>query len=298
MRRVTLTLLLALLSVGVGAQAVDDSRTRIPFQQTDAWAMAYVAASTLFTGHGASPELDPGAYALSAELGHVPRLDEDALYVGLGGSKREDLNKSPVVGRARLWLGLPYRFVFELGWVPPLEIDGAHAQGLVSAALGRRWLQRGRWTLSARLHGQAGAAVGDVTCPAAIAGSADPARNPFGCLRPSRDRIELGQYGLEGTAAFDWGARGQGHASLGWLRMEPEVRIHADLRDYDNRSALVSRGLRPYAALGFSHDHGARWQSAVELLYLPLRIRRPGHDPEASPYWSLRLMLRRRMGAD
>ena len=72
--------------------------------------MNYFAASSLMTSFGESPELRPGRWSVAAELGHIPRLSDAQRRVGFNGFKTEDLNKSPVFGRLRLWLGLPAGF--------------------------------------------------------------------------------------------------------------------------------------------------------------------------------------------
>ena len=293
MKRLVVGLALCTAFGSVAAQVVDDSRARIPFTQTDAWAMAYVSSATLMTGFGATPEIAPGDSQFSAELGHIPHLSSAEQRVGLGGIKQEDLNKSPVAGRARGWLGLPAGFVFELGYAPPLEIDGAKPQDLFSLALGRRVIDRANWSLSARIHGQHGAAIGDVTCPSAIAGSDDPAVNPFQCLQPSRDRIALNHYGAELTSGFGAAdSAWRGHATLGVARFEPEVQVRAEQRSYSNRTVLSSAGTRPYLALGVTRASTSTWQWSGEVLYVPLDIRRPGRALANEPYWSLRLMLR------
>ena len=104
----------------------------------EGWAMRYVGASSLMTGFGAVPDLSPGEWLVAGELGHIPSLSRRQQEVGLGGIKDEDLNKSPVFGRARGWIGLPAGFVAELGYTPPLEIDGAKPVDLFAAAIGRR----------------------------------------------------------------------------------------------------------------------------------------------------------------
>lgn len=301
MKRVgaVLALLLTLVCSSVQAQPVDDSRSVIAFTQTDAWAMAYVTSATLMTGFGETPELAAGKGMISAELGHIPRLSDAEQRVGLGGIKQEDLNKSPLAGRARLWLGLPYGLVAELGYTPPIEIDGARPRDLFSAALGRRWIAREQWSLSTRVHAQIGGAGGDITCPAAVAASNDPAANPFGCLEPSRDHIRMRYHAAEVTAAFGPPAASwRGYATLAAARFEPEVQIRAEQRSVRNRSVLVSSGARPYFALGLTHVAGARWQGSTELLYVPLKVNRPGASTATEAFWSLRLMIRRRIGGD
>ena len=302
MRRAGSGILALLLCLGATpslAQFVDDSRNLSPFEQTDAWAMAYVSAATLMTGHGETPELAPGALAFSAEAGHIPRLSRAEQRVGLGGAKLEDLNKSPLFGRARLWLGLPHRFVFELGFTPPVEIDGATPRDLFAAAIARRWIERERWSLSTRVHGQVGSVRGDITCPRDVAASTDPALNPFLCLAPSRDRIDLNQQGAELTLAWrDRARRWQAHLTLAAAHFEPQVQIDAEQRFVRNRSVLISSDTRPYVALGLAQAGDARWHWAGELLYVPLDVRRPNRPLANEPFWSLRLMLRHRHARD
>ena len=292
-------LALALGSSAAHAVFVDDSRNLIPFEQTDAWAMAYVASATLMSGFGETPELESGAWALSAEGGHIPRLSRADQRVGLAGSKLEDLNKAPLFGRARLWLGLPYGLVAEIGYTPPLRIGGATPRDLFAIALARRVLERERWSLSARVHGQLGTVGGDITCPRDIAASTDPDVNPFQCLAPSDDRIDLNQQGVEFTAAWrDRAARWRTHATLGAAHFEPRVQIDAQQRFVRNLSVLISSGTRPYLALGLTRASDSRWQWAGEVLYVPLDVRRPNRAPANEPFWSLRLMLSRRFARD
>ncbi len=292
-------LALAVGSADACAQFVDDSRNLIPFEQTDAWAMAYATSSSLMTGFGATPELETGDALFGGELGHIPRLSTAEQRVGLGGGKQEDLNKSPVFGRARLWFGLPYGFIGEIGYTPPFEIDGAKPRDLFALAIARRWVDRERWSLSSRIHGQIGQVGGDITCPREVAASTDPAVNPFQCLAPSRDRIDLNYQALEITAAFaDRTARWHGHATLAAAHYEPQVQINAEQRFVRNRSVLISSDTRPYLALGLTHMSATRWQWSGEALYVPLDVDRPGRARSNEPFWSLRLMLRYRLSAD
>jgi hypothetical protein len=248
----------------------------------------------MMTSFGEVPELAPMALQFGAELGSIPWLDDRQQRVGFGGSKDEDLNKSPAFGRVRGWVGLPWGLVGELAWTPPVRIDGAKPEDLFAAAIGGRVLSRDDWTLSLRAHGQTGRVGGDVTCPRRLAGVEDAGVNPFRCLEASDDRIDLRYHAVEAT--FARGTRTlRGHVTLGLARMEPEVQVDARLRGLRSVPQLFTRGDTAYIALGATRDFGARWQGAAELLWVPLEVRRAdesGAGRDAS--WSLRLTVRYR----
>lgn len=286
--------LLLCCSGHAGAQALVEVDEYLAPDRPEAWAMNYFAASSLMTGFGETPALAPGRRDLALDLGHVPRLSDAQRQVGFNGFKTEDLNKSPIFGRLRLLLGLSAGWVAELGYTPPLSIDGARPRDLVALALGRRLVERGAYTLSARVFGQHGAVQGDVTCPRELAGVADSERNPYGCQAPSRDRLSLNLYGLDLTSAWKRGAW-HWHAGAGVARTELDVQVDALTFGFRDRSRLVARGVLPFVAIGTRRDVGLRWNVGVEVLHVPLSVRRePGAPPQRDPLTSLRLQLRYR----
>lgn len=294
MMRLTPVLLLCacLLPVAGAAQDVIEDHERLAPDRPEAWAMQYVLAGSLMTAFGATPALAPGDWQVAFELGHIPRLSESQQRVGFGGEKAEDLNKSPVFGRARWQVGLPAAWVAEIGYTPPLQIDGARAHDLFALALGRRLLERDGWSLSTRLFGQHGRARGDITCPRDVAGPFDPVSNPFGCVAASDDRIDLNYYGVDLTAAIErrsW----QWHATLALVRSEPEVQVDALVFTVRDRSRLVARDVLPTLTIGASHSFESRWSIAFELLHVPLDVRRAtGSGLESDPFTGLRVQLR------
>ena len=75
--------------------------------------------------------------------------------------------------------------------------------------------------------------------------------------------------------------------------MEPEVQVDAYTFDFHDRSRLVSRDVLPYLALGGGYSWAQRWGVGMELLYVPLEVRRETGGPlEDDPLTSLRLQLR------
>jgi hypothetical protein len=186
-------LLLALLLPGPGipAQTIYRQDELLASDRPEAWAMNYFAASSLMTSFGQTPMLTPGGWSLALDLGHIPRLGDEERRVGFSGTKLEDLNKSPVFGRLRLTVGLPGQWVGEIGYTPPVSIDGARPHGLIALAIGRPVVERGGYTLSMRAFGQVGEVRGDITCAAELAGVSDSGQNPFGCQAASKDRVTL-----------------------------------------------------------------------------------------------------------
>jgi hypothetical protein len=286
-------LLAALLLWGSGARAqlVVRNDAHLASDRPEAWAMNYVAASTFMTAFGATPALAPWSSSVALDLGDIPRLSQAQQRVGLGGIKQEDLNKSPVFGRIRFILGLPGDFVAELGYTPPLTIDGAQPLDLFALSIGHRLFEGDNFTLSAQAFGQHGRVHGDITCPAHLAGVTDPEQNPFGCRAPSNDYLMVNYYGLEATS--EWTAESwHAHVSLGAARTELAVQVDALTFNVRDRSRLVARGILPFGTIGASRDLDARWNLGLEVLYVPLRVQRePSAPSENDPLTSVRLQL-------
>ena len=283
-----------LCSSGAHAQAVFEQGELLSPDRPEAWAMNYFTASSLMTWPGEPTTLVAGRWSVALELGHVPTLDEKQRQVGFNGSKAEDLNKSPVFGRVRLALELPKRWTAELGYTPPVAIDGVRARDLVALALGRRVFERNGKIISARAFVQHGSARGDMTCPGELAGVSDSDRNPYGCQAPSKDRIALNYYGIDLTsqlASGPWRWR----AGLGAVRTEPEVQVDALTFEVRDRSRLVARDVLFFFGIGAGRDLDARWSLGMDVLHVPLTVRRtPDSARETDPLTSLRLQLRYR----
>lgn len=285
------SVLFLVVSATAQAQTVIRDEEILASDRPEAWAMHYVSAPSFMTGFGATPPLAAGEWQLAGELAHVPRLSEAQQRVGFGGEKAEDLNKSPVFGRLRASVGLPAGWLAELGYTPPLEIDGTRTQDLIAAAIGRRLIDRDAWSLSARAFGQHGSASGDITCPERVVGPFDPQRNPFGCRAPSNDRIALNHYGADVTfeaARPHW----RWHATLGLVRNEPTVQVNARVFTVIDRSHLVARGMLPYLALGATRELSPHWSLAAEVLHVPLDVRREiDGGVENDAYTALRMRI-------
>jgi hypothetical protein len=285
--------LAASLSCNSGAQAppVIHNDENLASTRPEAWAMNYIAASTLMTAFGETPALPAWHWGAALDLGYIPRLSEAQQRVGFNGIKLEDLNRSPVFGRLRVILGLPGEFVAAIGYTPPLSIYGTQPLDLVAFSIARRIVEVDSFTLSMQAFGQHGRAQGDITCPARLASVTDPEQNPFGCRAPSNDHIKLNYYGIELTSAWNadaWHA----HASIGAARTELAVQVDAFTFNVHDRSLLEARGSWPFATIGASRDLNPQWNVGLEVLYVPLRVQRGLDAPtENDSLTSVRLQL-------
>jgi hypothetical protein len=283
---------LLLLAPAAWAQPVVSSSQAVATDSPEAWAMRTFAGTTLMTSFGEVPGIAPWQWSAAVDLGSIPHLSEAQQQVGFGGFKNEDLNKSPVFGRLRLALGLPQAWIAELGYTPPLEIDGSRPRNLFALAVGRRVLESDQFALSLRALGQVGDVTGDITCPARLAGVADPTQNPYGCRAPSNDTFTTNYYGFDATAGWNAGSWSR-YASAGIVRTRLSVQVDAQVYDVVDRSRLTSNASLPWFTIGARYAFNEQWSLGVELLHVPLDVRRPpDFGLQSDPLSSVRVQLR------
>lgn len=287
-------LLLLLSPVDATAQSVLRNNEILDNDRPEAWAMNYFVASSLLTSTGRTPALDPGHWMVALDLAQVPRLSDAQQRIGFNGVKQEDLNRLPVFGRARAWVGLPGGWVGEIGYTPPLRIEDTQARHFVALGIGRRLVSRDTFELSWRVFGQHGAVEGDITCPARVSGTDDFTVNPYGCRAPSQDVASLNYYGTDLT--WSWSVQPwQWYVDTGAVRTETQVQVDNYTYDVHDRSRLVAHDVLPFVAAGVQRDVGARWTWGAEALFVPLSVRRTAGAPsERDDFLDLRLQLRYR----
>lgn len=299
MRHTLAVVMLLLCTSGlVTAQPVVGGREIVDFDSPEGWAMARTTAATLNLGPAPPRDIEPWEIAVSAELASIPHVDTADTRVGFGGTKFEDLNKSPIFGRGRLHIGLPAKFTLELAWSPPIEIDGVRPDGVYGIALERPLYDGNRLRIGGRLFGQAGHAEGDITCSQEVASRELGPDNPFGCIAPSDDDIELDHVGAELFASTNpRNGRWQPFVSFAVTRIEPEVQVNARVFDVIDRSHLVTNGTIETGTLGVVYRPSPAWQAMAAFSYTPLDVRRPpDFDEESDDFWSVRLGLTRHFG--
>lgn len=258
--------------------------------------MAYMSAATLFSGFEPPAGGKAGVISLGAELGHIPHLSTEKRRVGFDGTKLEDLNKTPVFGRLRLELTLPADFSLELGWTPPIGIDGARPDDLYGLAVQRPIVQGDFWTAGMRLFHQRGSVSGDFTCDRETASHpiGTPA-NPHGCRAPSDDELRIDQNGLEFSVSgrIDDGLW-EPFLSYAVTRMKPETHVRAETFGVLDRSVLTADLTTHTVILGALYRPAGDWELLGAMAWTPLDSRRPPDDRRSRhDLYSARLMLRR-----
>lgn len=244
----------------------------LDFDRPEAWAMKYYTSLSLLTGLGTPGRTRPGELELAFEGGVVPSLGEEKRRVGFVGDKVEDLNRTNLFGRVRATWGLPHDFALTVAVTPPVEVNGVTPK-LLALALARPILDRERWRLGWRLHGQVGKIEGDLTCPRGVAGLDDPALNPDGCLEPSRDEATQNYVGLELAASPRIGdGRWEPYVALSVQHLDLEFQVRARYSVLDDRTRLLADGLTWALTAGTSYRLGERWRVAGEIFYTPLDV--------------------------
>jgi hypothetical protein len=297
LRTLSVALISAAISPVLLAQAPESGYDFEAFDSPEGWAMAYTLASALNLGSGPVEHRGLFTWKIEAELASIPHLSKEQQRVGFGGFKPEDLNKSPVFGRARVSLALPAAVTAEFSWTPPLELDGAKPESLFGLALERELVSVGAWRLGGRLHAVRGHVSADVTCSRDVASYAPGSpSNLFGCSGPSVDRLRMNQQGAEvmlSRSLFD--GRLQPFVAYARTHFRPFVEVEAPLFDSTHFWELQTSGSVDSLTLGARAAITPVWQSSVAFSYTPLSVIRPRMDNrQHDNFWSLRVSVARR----
>lgn len=297
LKALSVALISTTISSAVFAQAPGSGYDFEAFDSPEGWAMAHNLASALNLGSGPAEHRGVFSWKIEAELASIPHLSKAQQRVGFGGFKPEDMNKSPVFGRARVSVALPAAVTAELSWTPPLEIDGAKPESLFGLALERELVSVGPWSLGGRLHAVRGHASADVTCSRDVASQAPGSpSNLFGCSGPSVDRLRMNQQGAEvmlSRSLLD--GRLQPFVAYALTHFRPFVEVEAPLFDSLHFWELQSSGSVDTLTLGARVAITPVWQSSVAFSYTPLSVIRPRMaNRQHDDFWSLRVSVARR----
>lgn len=130
----------------------------------EGWAMAFMNASAQNLGQKPPRSVNIGDVSISAELSSIPHLSKEQQRIGFGGSKDEDLNKTPAFGRLRANFGLSGNINAELSWTPPLKINNSKPNDLWGAALSKPIFNNETIGLGLRFFILRGDVIASVTC--------------------------------------------------------------------------------------------------------------------------------------
>ncbi|HVR30218.1 MAG TPA: hypothetical protein VMS86_11880 [Thermoanaerobaculia bacterium] len=270
----------------------------VDFDRPEAWAMKYFGSISMLTPLAPARPRPPGTVELALEVSQVPHLSTAERTVGFNGLKEEDLNRLPVLVRPRVTVALPRRLAIEVGYVPPVRVDGVEPN-LFSLALERALYAGERWSVAGRVHGQLGEVEGDLTCSKEDAsfppGSPD---NAFGCEAPSRDVSTLDHVGLHLGAGYELpAARGSTLLfGVGVVRHDLEFQVDALTFGLHDRTLLRADGTTYALNAGISIPASERTLLAFEVLWSALDVVRPPRTAaENDDLLHLRAILRYRV---
>jgi len=308
-RRFVSVWVIAAVAIGVAAvmaqatRAQDDifvieETEQLDFDDPQAWAMKFFSSVAAFTPLGAPVVRAPGSIDLALEVTHVPHLSTRERTVGFGGFKAEDLNRLPVLVRPRMTIGLPHRFAIELGFVPPIEIDGIEPE-IYSLALDHVFHAGDRWSWGGRLYGQLAGADGDLTCSEEDASHPPGSpENLFGCRAPSSDETTLDHAGLRVGAGYRLKSGGGPSLMFGGTVLRHDLELQVDALTFlvRDRSRLLAEGTTWALDAGLSIPAAQRAQVGLELLWSPLEVVRPPRtSAENDDLLHLKALLRYRV---
>jgi hypothetical protein len=268
---------LVAVSLPLCAQTVIDTREGIDFNRPEAWAMKRSASLTLLTSLAPPRPRSAGVFELALDLGWNPSLSEDERRVGFNGTKVESIDRLQAIPRVRATVGLGWDLSLDIAYTPPVEIEDLEPN-LLTAALERPVFQGDRWVFGARIYGQMGTVVGDVTCAGEEAAlpPGGPG-NPFGCQEASNDEVTLDYAGVALTGGYLLSERWDAnlHFALMATAMDLEFQVDALLFDLRDRTVLATDGWTYAALAGFSWKPSGVSRLAVEAFYTPLDVVRP-----------------------
>lgn len=146
-----------------GDSRTDGYDTSLTSEAAQQWNLANATSLAMTL----SPLMAPNSYrpfevVVSLELNQLDYMTCEERTV-LSGGKTEDTNKTPIIPRPRVTLGLPFGYVSIAG-LPPAKLFGVRTGVLSVEAGGGHTLDNGL-KVGARIHSTIGQVVGDIAHP-------------------------------------------------------------------------------------------------------------------------------------
>jgi hypothetical protein len=191
--------------------------------------LAFYSAPIVFSMAGAPEVMPPASIRLGAELEYLPKPAPEIEQTGACFTqKSEHTSLSPVFGRPRLTVGVPFGFALEVAYLPPITIARA-TPNLLSFAVSNAHHYAvgpaGGTTLMLRVHGTFGNVKGAITCPESQLQQSDASSPCFG-TNPSKDTFHPDMFGGELSAGFAPGVGGLAfYGGLGANRLDPHFQV-------------------------------------------------------------------------
>lgn len=262
------------------AQGVIDVTEELDFDRPESWAMKYFASLSLLTGMGVPERMGGGGFALGFEGSTVPQLSDEQRFIGFGGTKQEDVNKTSFFGRLRAAVGLSDNYTLDIGYTPPFEVGGATPH-LFAVGIGRPFDLSEAWRLGLRAYGQYGTIDSDITCSAdEVAAGPNPELNPFLCEEPSDDRLTQALVGAEVSVGYGAG-RWRPYVGAAVNYMDLDFQVNARYDGFVDNTLQLTDGVTVSVTTGLGVALSESWYLSGELFYSWLSVNRPPSDTPA-----------------
>jgi hypothetical protein len=263
------------------------STYHVGFDSPEGWGLKYFASTTLLNGLQPPAESEQHRVVpvnVGLELGWIPTLDAGQRRIGFKGTAPEDLNKSQVLVRPVVRVGLPAKFTAVIAAPPPFKMFGLTPR-LLAFGLERPLLQRAPWTLNWRGYGQVGWVKGSFTCPnSVLAFEPGSAANPTACVGESQDKASLRYAGMEFQIARTIPSMPKliPHVAVSGNFIDGVFQVHAPVQDGLDQTRLWTRGGTFSMSSGVSYRVTSHAAFVVDAFYTPLWVRRTATAPRTN----------------
>lgn len=220
----------AVIMLCASAQNAGAQVCRVAEGTNEAKLLAFYTAPVAFSMATGPRVTRTGYVRVGAELEYVPKPDPSLEQTGACFSqKSEETSLSPVFGRPRITIGIPFGFTIELAYLPPVTIARA-TPNLFSFAVAHASHfalgPAGGTTVMLRGHGTYGTVKGPITCPSGSLQQTTPTSPCYG-TEPSDDTFRPNMFGGEIAVGISPTSRGISiYAGAGANRMDPTFRVN------------------------------------------------------------------------
>jgi hypothetical protein len=220
----------AVAAVALPAVANAQGCSNLGAGSKEAGLLAFYSAPVAFTTAAQPKPLRPWQLQLTLEVATVPSADSSMRATTCyTNNKSESTNLTQVLGRPRLAMGLPFNFIAEVGYIPPITIRDATANLL---GLSMAWVMQygtlagANVVYQVRAHTLIGDIKGPITC-SRNALQPDPTQACYatvGVTQPSKDTYTPNVSGLEGVVALD-AATYAVYLGVGYNSLTPKLKV-------------------------------------------------------------------------
>jgi hypothetical protein len=256
----------------------------VGFDRPEAWGLKYFASTTLLNGlqpPAPAEGYHTGSVSVAFEFGWLPSLDAGQRQIGFNGTAPEDLNKTHILIRPVVRIGLPDKFTALVAAPLPVEAFGVTPR-LLAFGLERPLVERDPWTLNWRGYGQVGWVKASFTCPGSIlAFEPGSPQNPTECVGESADKATLRYAGMEFQVARKIASMPKlvPHVAVAGNFIDGAFHVHAPVSDGLDETRFWTRGGTFSTSAGVSYRVSKRATFIVDAFYTPLWVKRNAAAP-------------------